>query len=76
MNSSPEFPRYLTHVGEGKDRRSYFETMQGAANLLASGCVPVVVDDLVLENDFSLRNITQKEKDTMNRIIDEIGDSK
>lgn len=76
MSSSFEFPRYLVHVGEGKNRNSHFGTLREAASLLASGMVPVEVDDLVLNEDFSLRNITLSEKGTMNQLIDEIIDSK
>lgn len=76
MNGFPEFPRYLVRIHDGKNCRSSFETMQGAASLLASGCIPVAVDDLVLENDFSLRDITLPEKDRMNKLVDEIADSK
>lgn len=76
MDGNAGFPRYLVHVGEEENRISHFETLRAAASILASGVVPVQVDDLVLEHDFQVRNITQEEKGAMNRIVDEIIDSK
>ncbi len=76
MCTPAEFPKFLVRVGDrGKSKASY-RTMEEAATLLASGILPVAVDDSVLENDFSVRNITPEETTAMNQLIDDIFDRK
>ena len=76
MCTPAEFPKFLVRVGNSGKCKASYRTMKEAATLLASGLLPVVVDDSVLDNNFSVRNITPEETVEMNQLIDDISDRK
>ena len=72
-----EFPRYiLTMGGRGETKKSVFVPIGEAARAMDNWFVHVEVGDLVLESDFSIRQITEAEKAEMNRILDDYAASK
>lgn len=67
-----EWPKYLVNV----NGKLEFVPIRRAGALMNSGWSRVEVKDDVLMPDFSLRQITKEETREINRIADEISDSK
>ena len=70
--SSNTFPMYLMLIG----RRRKFLSIQDAGKAYDSGHVTVNIGNLVLESDFSVRDITAEEALRIGKIADEYSASK
>lgn len=73
-----EFPKYLMKVSDPRigHENKRFVSMSEAGALFESGAFAVEIRSKVLEEEFSVRPVTEAEKDQISEIADKISASK
>jgi hypothetical protein len=74
-----QFPKYMMVTGtrgEGRSRKREFLTISEAGQLFDCGSMQVEIGRHVLEEDFSVRPVSNSEKNLISQIADKYSESK